>query len=157
MELEKIYPSIDTGKDSILKLERNQKVISGSINENTNQINVLDKNVVKRVEIAANTDLNTLTNFNTEWITGTNAVAHSCLNTPYSSIPSFNVRNIPITYAGDSSYFRQFLNSFSGEIFYRDCDTYNKIYSNWRQVATVDMLADLQARVTDLESLHGGA
>lgn len=39
MELEKIYPGADTGKDAILKLGRNQKVISESINENTNQIN----------------------------------------------------------------------------------------------------------------------
>lgn len=46
MELEKIYPGADTGKDAILKLERNQKVISEAISENANQINVLSFTVL---------------------------------------------------------------------------------------------------------------
>lgn len=46
MNLEKIYPSTDTGKDSILKLERNQKIISTQTNNNTNQINVLNDDLI---------------------------------------------------------------------------------------------------------------
>jgi hypothetical protein len=142
----------DNAIDHTPESETTPDFMNGKFNELLQNDKELYKHVVKKVEITENTDLNTLTDLNTEWITGTNGVAHSCLNTPYSSIPSFNVRNIPITYAGSSSYFRQFLNSFSGEIFYRDYDTYNKIYSNWIQVATVNMIADLQARVTNLEN-----
>ncbi len=109
-------------------------------------------NGIKRIEIAQNTDLNNLKELDYEWVTGSNAISYTCLNTPYANIPSFSVRNYPLTYGEAECYFRQELKSLSNEMWYRDYDTYYKTWSSWKQVVTSDVLTSLQTRISDLET-----
>lgn len=56
MNLEKIYPSTDTGAQAIGKLERNQNMLNQGIISNENKINVLnDKCVIPNEERTTNT------------------------------------------------------------------------------------------------------
>lgn len=148
--LEKIYPNSDTGSQAIMKLERNQNTLKQSIIENDNKINVLIEKTVKIYIFESSIDINDFKELNAEWITANNTVSQNCLNTPVDKIPSFNVRNYSLT---DSAYLFQELRTFSGHSYFRTYDSYNDIWSDWDEYATVSQINELQTQLTSMSEI----
>lgn len=117
------------------------------------QINVLNEKTVKSYILEQSIDLNEFKELNRELITANNTVSQNCLNTPIDGISSFNVRNYSLT---DTSYLFQELRSFNRHVYFRTYDSYNDVWYDWNEYATVDMIKSLETRITDLENALGG-
>jgi len=137
MNLEKIYPSTDTGAQAIGKLERNQNMLNQGIISNENKINVL------------NADNNT-------WLENVELKKHRkqgkyvCIDNADAPIANeFIWCTLDVYNMNENNSIINF--TIKGNLY--SCREEDGVWGDWEPSHTLSQIQELNKRITDLEAL----
>lgn len=154
MNLEKIYPSSDTGTQAIGKLERNQNLLNQGMTSVENQINVLNSHIAKlgvtQVRASNGGDANELKETDKIFIFN---YVNIPSGTDYGLLEIYNLESAEFSPSPDAVVVQRFTSWWTGYIYTRvyrkQGDTY--VWNDWN--SPDEKIAALQTQLTAISNM----